>query len=388
MGQRSVEVPVGIVADSLAELDETVSLELRNPTGATLGEARTHDLKISANILPRISFSTGTLALAENVATQPFPVQLDTPSDADVLFAYSVTGSATFGVDHNLAPDMLVIPRGTTTVSINAPIINDGTDEEDETIDVALTALSGAVVGQNRTRRHVIVDEDLAPNVGFTAATGTTAETGTVTITVNLAVASAKTASVDYAVNPGSASAADFTATAGKLTFAPGETSKTFTIAITDDTIDEADETFTISLTNLVSASDGGILNHNLTITDNDTATLQFTTADSSYDEDDEGVRVVQVNLSTTSSQAVSFDFTTSGSATRGNNSNDDYQIPNGPFSIPAGATTFDPGHHPGDLAAERGQRERDVHADKQQRDDRVARRPHDDDPRVVRQIR
>jgi len=63
---------------------------------------------------------------------------------------------------------------------------------------------------------------------------------------------------VNYAVNPGTgeqpfaATAADFTAAAanGVLTFAPGETTKTISIAITADAIAEADEKFTVLLTN------------------------------------------------------------------------------------------------------------------------------------------
>jgi hypothetical protein len=336
-GLRSIEVPIAIVSDSLAESDENLLLELRAPRGATLGATTTHDLKISANILPKISFQTGTQALAEGITTQQFPVQLDGPSTSDVLFAYSVTGSATLGSDHQFASGMLTIPAGTTMLPINAAILDDPTDEDDETIDVSLTALSGAVVGQNRTRQHKIVDDDLPPILGFTAAAATTPETGTATITVTLAIASAKTVSASYSVAAGSASTADFTTTAGTVTFAPGVTSQTFTVTITPDNLDEPDETITISLGNLVNGT-AGTLTQELTITDDDNAPNLAFESESSDAEEDRGDRTIRIRLSDPSGQNVSFNISITGTATRGER----YDVPNGPFTIAAGATTFD----------------------------------------------
>jgi len=337
VGQRSFEVPIAIVGDTLAEQDEALVLELRDPTNATLGQTKTHDLNISANILPRISFAMGTQSVDENILTQRFPVALDGASVNDVLFAYSVTGSATFGADHSLAPDMMTLPAGMTTIDITAPILDDKLDEDDETIDLALTALSGAVVGQIKTRQHTIHDEDPAPIVGFASATGTTDETGTVTLTVRLDAMSAKTAKVDYAVTPGSATSADFTATSGTLTFPPGTTEQSFSVTITEDAVDEPNETFTLTLSNLVNASTGGIVSHELTITDDDPPTISFEAAASTYDEDD-GDRTVRIVLSSPHTQAITFDISTGGSATK----NADYNIPNGPFTIPAGQMSFD----------------------------------------------
>ena len=337
-GLRNIEVPIAIVSDSVAESDENLLLELRAPRGATLGAMKTHDLKISANILPKISFQTGTQALAEAINTQQFPVQLDGPSSSDVLFAYSVTGSATLGSDHQFASGMLTIPAGTTMFPINAAILDDATDEEDETIDVSLTALSGAVVGQNRTREHKIVDDDNPPILGFTATGGTTPETGNATITVTLGIASAKTVSASYSVAAGSASTADFTTTTGTVTFTPGVTSQTFTVPITEDTLFEGNETFTISLTNLSQAT-AGQLTYDLTITDDDTApTVEFETTSSSEDEDDQRTRTLRIRLSKVSGLDVTFTVEASGSATRGT----DYTSPNGPFTISAGQTTTD----------------------------------------------
>jgi hypothetical protein len=58
-------------------------------------------------------------------------------------------------------------------------------------------------------------------------------------------------ATVDYATTDGTASERmDYTTARGTLRFAPGETEKTFDVLITDDALQESDETFNVTLSN------------------------------------------------------------------------------------------------------------------------------------------
>jgi glucose/arabinose dehydrogenase len=58
-------------------------------------------------------------------------------------------------------------------------------------------------------------------------------------------------ATVDYATSDGTATErSDYTTARGTLRFAPGETEKTFDVLITDDALQEADETFNVTLSN------------------------------------------------------------------------------------------------------------------------------------------
>ena len=68
---------------------------------------------------------------------------------------------------------------------------------------------------------------------------------------VTLSRAASGEVSVDYATKDGTATAGeDYTATSGTLTFAPGETAKTVSVAILDDAVDEGKETFVLRLSN------------------------------------------------------------------------------------------------------------------------------------------
>ena len=70
------------------------------------------------------------------------------------------------------------------------------------------------------------------------------------TFTVQLSAASAKTVAVDYYAFPSgqAAAGADFQPVAGSLVFNPGVTSRTFTVSVAGDTLDEFDEKFAVRL--------------------------------------------------------------------------------------------------------------------------------------------
>ncbi len=75
---------------------------------------------------------------------------------------------------------------------------------------------------------------------------------GTVTVTVIKDGAAAGPISVHYATSDGFTAAApgDYTNTSGDLTFAPGETTKQFTVPIVDDSVFEGNENFNVTLSN------------------------------------------------------------------------------------------------------------------------------------------
>jgi CSLREA domain-containing protein len=72
-----------------------------------------------------------------------------------------------------------------------------------------------------------------------------------VVLTVARTGNSAGAASIDYATQPGTASErSDFTTARGTLHFADGETAKSFSVLIAEDSIAEGDESFTVTLSN------------------------------------------------------------------------------------------------------------------------------------------
>ncbi len=76
--------------------------------------------------------------------------------------------------------------------------------------------------------------------------------------TVSLSAAATQTTSVAYATSDGTATApSDYAAASGTLTFAPGQTKQTITVAVVGDTQVEPDETFFVNLSNAQGAQLG-----------------------------------------------------------------------------------------------------------------------------------
>ncbi|HWU88291.1 MAG TPA: Calx-beta domain-containing protein [Kofleriaceae bacterium] len=330
---------VMIVDDGIEELEEDAEITLAAPENAVLGSVIKHDLRISANKLPRVNFSTATSSAGEETGAQSFVIELDKPSPTDVVVKYTTNGTAG-PKDHGVVDGMLTIPAGRASATLAAPIVNDPTDEYDETLDVTLIAQAGAVVAPGLGEHvHTIVDDDPPPNIGFGTATSSVSEgTATTMIEVKLSLASEKEITIDYAAAAGgTASSDDFTLAPGTLTFPPGTTSLKIPVTITNDLLDEADETVAIALSNPTNATlSGGAGQHVLTITDDDNPpTLAFQQAASSVSEAT-ATQAITVALSAPSGRAVQFSLSRSGTS-----STADLTLPAGPFTIPAGTTSF-----------------------------------------------
>jgi hypothetical protein len=155
---------------------------------------------------------------------------------------------------------------------------------------------------------------------------------------VTLSSASEQVVTIAFATAGQTATAgADYTETAGTLTFPPGQTSQTVLVPVVGDTLDEADETFRLTL----SAPGNATLADPVaigTIIDDDRP-LTVTINNVTVTEGDVGVvnAVFTVTLSAASSQTVTIDFATAdGTATAGT----DYTTTTGTVTFPPGQTT------------------------------------------------
>ena len=117
--------------------------------------------------------------------------------------------------------------------------------------------------------------ESTPGSVAFDTANVSVSESiGTVTVTVERTGGLAGAASVDYATANGTAtSGSDYTATNGTLNWLDAETaSKTFAVAITDETTVDTNENFTVNLSNATGAALGAVVTKTITINNNDQA--------------------------------------------------------------------------------------------------------------------
>ena len=113
-----------------------------------------------------------------------------------------------------------------------------------------LLALAGCTDSSSGGGDSGTADDGTAtlPTISIADVTVTEAD-GTASFTVTKTGTTEETVTVDYATADGTALVdGDYSAASGTLTYSPAETEQTVTVTIIDDAIDEADETFTVTV--------------------------------------------------------------------------------------------------------------------------------------------
>jgi large repetitive protein len=340
-GEISKTITVQILGDRRNEFDETFFLNFTNATNAIILTNQAIATILDDDAAPSITISDKTITEGDNgTATITYTVNLSTPSAKPISVKYTTAdGTATAGTDYTATNGTISFAPGETTQTITVQVLGDAIDEFDETFFLNLSDATFATIDHQQAL-STIVDNDAPPVLTINDRTITEGDNGTttVTFTVNLGAASAKPITVDYSTLDGTAVAgSDYTATNGTLTFAPGETSKTISIYVIGDTIDEFDESFFLNLSNATNATIADAQGAG-TIADND-APPTLTINDKTITEGDNGTQTMTftVTLSAVSQKTIDVNYTTAnGTAISGS----DYTATNGTLTFAPGETT------------------------------------------------
>ena len=178
----------------------------------------------------------------------------------ETLSSYYCCSGATPVLDYTPVAGTLVFAAGETTKTISIPIVDDVIVENLESLNILLSSPAGAQLDPNLTQASlVIVDNDASSIIGFQQTNVAVGEAdGAATLTLVRSGDLTKVATVGYSTSDNSARAGqDYTPTAGSVIFQPGETTRTITVPIVNDTLPEQTETFLIYLNTITNASLG-----------------------------------------------------------------------------------------------------------------------------------
>lgn len=273
-GETIKPITVPIIDDNTPEGFENFTLTLSSPTGgAVLGGTTLANLSIQDNEAPTISITDVSQAEGNSGTTAfTFTVTTSNAISNDIDFHYATAnGTATSGSDYQAANGTAVITAGQFSKTITINVTGDAISEPDETFFVNLSSPGGATIAKGQGIGTILNDDGPgAPTVQFNAATYTAQEDlSALTVTVTRSGDTSGPASVDYSTTDGTATQkGDFEYAAGRLTFAPGDTSKTFQVLINEDMYLEGSETFGLALTNATGAGLGGQSTATVTILD------------------------------------------------------------------------------------------------------------------------
>lgn len=173
----------------------------------------------------------------------------------------TIDGTARAGSDYTAASGTLVFAPGETSKNITIRTLNDNVYEETESFTVKLSNPGGGdniYILSSDTTGVTIFDNEPKPIVSVSNITVEEPRFGTAEalFTVRLTNPTSQTVTVNYATNNGSATAgSDYLAASGTLTFNPLETTKTVSVKINADALNEGNEAFFLSLTNAVNTA-------------------------------------------------------------------------------------------------------------------------------------
>lgn len=261
-GEVSALVPLPIVDDAVAELTETLQIELSDVVGAALPPMPFAAVTIADSAdLPVLTIDDVAVAEGDvGITVATVALHLSAPAPAEVAVTYATADdSAGAPADYVAASGTVQFAPGEVAGTIELAVHGDAVIEGADVFHVLLAESVLATIGDAQADVTILNDDasdaDLAVDDPV-VADGDAGTSTNLTFTVTMSAPQVQPVTIQYRTIDGTATALttsspggeDFEATAGTLTFAPGQVSKTVVVTVTGDAIDEPDETLGLEL--------------------------------------------------------------------------------------------------------------------------------------------
>jgi len=252
-GETSGTISVELINDDMYEEDEDFQLTLSNPVNATILDGEATGTIENDDPMPSVSIEEVATAV-ESDGEISILATLSNPSYQTIWIYWEATeGTARHVDDYTDASGTLEISPGEVEGTITIGLTVDNMHEDTEDFYVSLTDPVYATIDSAYCQTTAtITDDDPEPTISIDDASAYEDE-GYIIFTLTLSNPTEDTVTVAYAT--GDAATAhlatadtDYQSASDSVTFAPGDTSKTISIALIDDDLDEPDEDFLVTL--------------------------------------------------------------------------------------------------------------------------------------------
>ncbi|MFK7747377.1 MAG: Calx-beta domain-containing protein, partial [Kordia sp.] len=327
-GQLEIFLNIPITDDLDGEPSEFFTVNGTVISGNTTNTNPSGTVTIGPSNTPTATVQDVTIGEGDGIL--PVVISLTNPSSVDTLIDITtVDGSAVSPNDYQLTTTTATILSGDTSVTVNIPIIDDTISETSETFTVNIMVTSGNT--QNATdsaTMFITENDDSVVSIGDVTVSESD---GVANVPVSIAGPSVVDTVIQITTVSNSATDSDdYTNTVVTATIPALQNSVNVSIPITDDTVSEFTEDFSVNGT----VTSGNTINTNVsatvTITDDDDSVVSI--ADVTVSEAD-GTASVPVSIAGVSSVDTVIQITTtSGTA----NGLDDYVNTTVTATIPA----------------------------------------------------
>ena len=270
---------------------------------------------------------------------------LPTTTSVDVS---TMDGTAIAGQDYVAVNQTLTFAPGVTSLVVSVPLIGDAVSEPTEMFTLNLSNAVGAQIVTGSATATIIDDDTggpgpTVPTLSINDVSVMEGDTGTSTLlfTVTLSAPTTLPVTVTAMSSDGTAtSGSDYTTGTGFITINPGSTTGTFMVTVNGDTMNEADETVNVTLSNAVNATILDGMGVGTILNDYGQTLPSLSITDVSVPEGIQGTTAIATFTVTLSAAATSqvtvMAATSDGTATAGQ----DYTAASQTLTFPVGSTS------------------------------------------------
>ena len=326
--------------DTKFETNETVTVSQSNLAATSLAVDITDGATVTLNNDDSAAVTIADVSGAENGGTITVTATLDNAVQGGFTVDMNTAdGTATIAdSDYIAVTGQTLTFTGTAgeTQTFTITPTGDTKFETNETVTVSQSNLAATSLAVDITDGATVTlnNDDTEPTVTLSVDNSSIAEaTGTAAITATLSNLSINAATVTLAYSGTATSGTDYNATAStSITIPAGSLSASATTGITaiQDANPETNETIIIDVTNVTNGTENGTQQQTITIIDDDTPNVSFTSTSSSGLESVSSANAT-VDLSVASGLTVTVDYVVTGTAT---GSGTDYTLANGTLTF------------------------------------------------------
>ena len=329
-GDTEKSITFDAAADDVDDDGESVKLAFGStlPTGITAGSPDETTVTITDDDVPSVTVSfelaaysvdesddTSTADEAENEVT--VTVTLSADPERTVVIPITKTGqNGVTTADYSGVPASITFNSGDTEKTFVFMATADTVDDDGESVKLTFGTLpTGVAEGTVKETVVSINDDDLPASVSvqFEQATYTVAEGNSVAIKVKLSEDPEQNTTIPItATNQGGATSVDYSGVPSDVSFAAGETEKSFTFSATGDTTDDDGESVKLTFGSLPTGIEEGSTDESVvSITDDDVPSVSVSFEMSSYDVSEGDDLTIKVKLSADPERTVTIPLST-----------------------------------------------------------------------------
>ncbi|MDT5014654.1 MAG: hypothetical protein QOD39_814 [Mycobacterium sp.] len=250
-GETTKTVTVAIAGDTTVEPNETLTVTLSNPSGATIADGSAVGTITNDDVQPPPSGASVVYSKTDDWG-QGFTGNVNLTAGQSALNGWTVEFDSPAQVT-NVWNGVIASHTGNHYVVRNEAW--NGQVAAGQTTSFGFQATPG---GTSATATNFVVNgipsgQQTPPSVSVADAAVAEGSSGTRNLNFNVTLSKSSTSpvTVAYATSNGTATAGqDYTAKSGTVTFAAGETTKAVTVTVTGDVTAEPNETLTVTLSN------------------------------------------------------------------------------------------------------------------------------------------